>query len=139
MVEDARRLGVGGVVELEAAVQEQSVDAVRAHPAADLVTGLDDDDVDSVDGQLASRREAGQASPDDDDVMLLRHRLPLGECGADGGLDRGVLEGEAGLLEDAWHHPGAAEDLRRELTQQGLDRERGDGRKPAPAHLPGQR
>ena len=40
MVEDAGGLGVGGVVHLETAVEDQPVDAVAAHPATDPVGGL---------------------------------------------------------------------------------------------------
>ena len=70
VVEHAGGLGVGGVVELEAAVEQQPVDPVGAHASADLVGGLEHDHVDAVDGQLPCRREAGQARPDDDDVVL---------------------------------------------------------------------
>ena len=69
-VDPAADGGVGGVEQLEAAVDLEAVDALGADPAADLVGGLEHEHVVPRTDQLDGAAQAGQPGPDDDDVGL---------------------------------------------------------------------
>jgi hypothetical protein len=67
MVEDTSTLGVGGVVQLEAAVEAEAVDEIGSHATADAVGGLEDRDLDTVPSEIASSSQPGQPRSHDDD------------------------------------------------------------------------
>ncbi len=59
--------GVGGIQHLETPVAAEAVDDVGAHPAAEVVGGLQDPHLGASPGELASALQAGQPGPDHDD------------------------------------------------------------------------
>lgn len=77
VVQDAGCFGVGGVVELEAPIEGESVDVIAADPTTDRVLRFDDPDIRAVDRELAGGRETGEARSDDDDVVLVGHRFAV--------------------------------------------------------------
>lgn len=68
-VECPARRGIGVVEHLEAPVELEPVDPVGAHPAADLVGGLEHEHVQTGAVQPARAAQPGQARADDDHVM----------------------------------------------------------------------
>ena len=68
MVEHPLRLGVAGVVHLEAAVQRDVVDEVGADPPTDGIRRLMHLDLDPGGTQVARTGQSGQAGTDDDDL-----------------------------------------------------------------------
>ena len=66
MVEDPRTLGVGGVVELEAAIEAVTVDDIGAHPPAHGVRGFENCDLHTVSVEVASGGEPAQPCAHDD-------------------------------------------------------------------------
>jgi hypothetical protein len=73
-VDDPAHLRVAGVEHLEAPVEGEAVDPVRAHPAADGVPGLQHPDLQTAPGQRAGAGQPGQAGPDHHDVGHGRSR-----------------------------------------------------------------
>ena len=71
VVERPPRLGVRREQHLEAAVEQEAVDLVRAHAPARRVAALEDEHLEPGGVQLAGAAQAGEAGADDDDV---RHR-----------------------------------------------------------------
>ena len=72
VVEHPLRLGVAGVVHLEAAVEQHPVDDVGADPAADGVAGLVHLDLEPRCGQPAGAGQARQARPHHDVTSTTR-------------------------------------------------------------------
>ena len=69
-VERRLRLGVGEGENLEAVVEQEAVDGVGPHAAADRVGALEHERRPPGGGQRAGAGEAGHPRPDDDDVVL---------------------------------------------------------------------
>ena len=67
-VEDALRLGVGRVEQLEPAVDRDAVDPLAAHATADAVARLEDDDLAPGRDEVAGRGQPGEPGPDHEDV-----------------------------------------------------------------------
>lgn len=68
VVEDALTLGIGGVVQLEATIEEESVDDIRADSTTDVVGGIEDAGLDAGGGEDAGRGKSGESCSDDDDI-----------------------------------------------------------------------
>ena len=67
MIEDTSTLGVGGVVQLEAAIEAKPVDKVGAHPPTHTVRGFEHRDIDAVAGEVTGGGETREPCSHDDD------------------------------------------------------------------------
>ena len=67
---------VGRVEQLEASVTQETIDAVSPDPAADSITGLENDDLRAAALCAARALQASKTSPDNDDVGV--HESPNG-------------------------------------------------------------
>ena len=70
-VHEAAHRGVGGVEQLEAAVDQVPVDVLGADPAPDLVGAIDDHHVDAVGLELERAAQPGETRAHHDDVGLV--------------------------------------------------------------------
>ena len=73
-IETVADLGVGRQQDLEAPVEQVSVDPVGADPTPDAVGGLEDQAVHALSGQVPGADQPGRAGPDDDNVA---HQLSV--------------------------------------------------------------
>ena len=67
MVEDTSTLGVGGVVQLEAAIEAEPIDKIGSHAPAHTVGGFEHRDFDTAGGEVTSGSKTGQSCSHDDD------------------------------------------------------------------------
>lgn len=99
VVQDALRLGVAGVVHLEAAVGQHPVEAVGADPAADGVAGVQDRAAHTRCLQSPGAGEPGQSRTHHDDLGHSR------SVGVDNRVGRSC-RWHAGCVSEVWSLPG---------------------------------
>jgi hypothetical protein len=84
VVKNASALGVSGVVQLEAAIEAETVDDIGAHAPANAIGGFEHRDLDTVGGEISSGSESAQPCSYDNDghgahISHLRRHQRLGE------------------------------------------------------------